>query len=91
MTTLLDALLKPAPPAKTGKPCVIARTINDLPDPYRSTLTNLVDTPATKGGVSADEIGARLRAAGLPGSATAVTRHRLGTCTCGSRKEHGND
>lgn len=84
----LDALLTPALARQTPhKPCVIGRLIQELPATYADTLRTLVMTPAKQGGSSADEVAARIAAAGLNGSATAVTRHRNGTCSCPTEGE----
>lgn len=62
--------------------CVIGRAMRDLPDPYKSSLVTLIDTPYSEGGKSADEVFLIMNEAGLRSSATAVTRHRRGMCAC---------
>lgn len=65
--------------------CVIGRAMRDLSEPYKTPLVELVNTPFSAGGRSADEVFKIMNEAGLRSSATAVTRHRKGTCSC-SRK-----
>lgn len=62
--------------------CVIGRVMRDLPEPYKTPLVELVNTPHSAGGKSADEVFKIMNEAGLRSSATAVTRHRKGTCAC---------
>lgn len=62
--------------------CVIGRAMRDLPEPYKTPLVELVDTPFANGGKSADEVFKIMNEAGLRSSSTAVTRHRRGTCAC---------
>ena len=78
----LDALLTPANNTTTGAPCVIKRTLLDLPDSHRDAVTELVEVTHKDGGLTDDEVAARFRAAGLPGRSTAINRHRRRLCGC---------
>lgn len=69
------------------EPCVIGQHCRDLPEPYRSRVTALINLPVSQGGMSADQVGQELYLAGLRGSASAVTRHRLQRCSCYRPKE----
>lgn len=77
-----DALFAPATTTDTGAPCVIARTLTDIPDEHRDAVTELVEVTHQDGGLTADEVAARFRAAGLPGRSTAISRHRRRLCGC---------
>lgn len=78
----LAALLAPAGATQQGTPCVIARVINDLPDELREQVKEMVDTPLADGGLTAEQIAARFRNAGLPGRSTSISRHRRNLCGC---------
>lgn len=87
----LDTLLTHTAGPRAGTPCVIQQNLNNLAEPYKTALQTLITTPYKDGGYTADEVGARLKAAGLPGSATTVTRHRNGTCSCGNLEGNSID
>jgi hypothetical protein len=77
----LDALLAPIP-SRGNTPCKLARTIADLPEPYKTALQNLVDTPWAEGGLSDSGLRKRLLEAGIDIGATNIHYHRRGTCSC---------
>lgn len=82
-----DALLSPATTRNTGdEPCVIGRTLADLPDEYRDAVTELVTVSHRDGGLTDDEVAARFRNAGLPGRGTAINKHRRGLCGCATEE-----
>jgi len=77
-----DALFAPATNTTSGAPCVIARTLLELPEEHRDAVTEMVEVTHQGGGLTADEVAARFRNAGLPGRATAINRHRRRLCGC---------
>ena len=78
----LDALFAPSTHIHTDAPCVIGRTIAELPDEYRDAVSELVDVAHQDGGLTDDEVALRFRNAGLPGRKTSINKHRRGLCGC---------
>jgi hypothetical protein len=58
-------------------PCVIVKTISELPEPERNVLSELIASDR-----SATTIAAALRASGLDGSASSIRNHRRLECVC---------
>jgi hypothetical protein len=77
----LEALLESSDTI-VGTPCVIARTIEELPEQYKVAVLKLMEERTAD-----EEMASRFRAAGLPGRASSFQRHRIGRCTCGTLKE----
>jgi hypothetical protein len=66
----------------SGKPCLVARTVNTLADPYKTAVTTALTIRYQDGGATDFEIGSRMRAAGLQVGDTTINRHRNNKCTC---------
>lgn len=79
--------LEKLPATADTKCCVIGRALTELAEPYRTALRDIVYRPWTDGGLTADEVAIVMMESGLRGSATAVTRHRRGTCVCNLKGE----
>ena len=77
MTNKLDALLGEVVTNDDARWCAIGKLLNELPEPYRSALEELV-----KSKTAAINVALRIQAAGLKGSEKAVHRHRAGQCLC---------
>ena len=58
-------------------PCVIVKTISELPEPERNVLSELVASDR-----SAIAIATALRESGLEGSASSIRNHRRRECVC---------
>ena len=78
----LDALLAPVPDRNAKHPCKVGRTIEELAEPYKSALVNLLATRYADGGLSDEALQGRLSDAGLEIGVTILNRHRRGLCTC---------
>ena len=79
----LEALLNmSAGNALPPEPCIIGRSIRDIPDPYKTALQNIVALPWGDGGFTDAQVAQAMKAAGLRSSETSVRRHRRGFCTC---------
>ena len=72
------ALLLPLEYQRKAQPCKVQAVINALPEPYKTSLTNLVvdDTLSTQ------YIKRRILAANLAIGDSVLYRHRTGTCCC---------
>lgn len=66
--------------------CVIGRNLEEIPEQYRAALESLVSTRWIDGGLSDDELSLVLAEAELPGSPSAISRHRRGLCVCGKAR-----
>lgn len=83
----LDVLLQDAPVRTRNNRtlsnrCVVGKIVAELPEPYKTALVNqLVDRVYPE-----YEVHARLKAAGLQASTSAVGRHRRGQCVCESQE-----
>lgn len=76
MSINLDALLEL--PVRKATPCLIGRTVEDLPEPYKSALAALLDDPE----IPSTLVTERIHAAGLRGGHATVHRHRKAQCSC---------
>jgi hypothetical protein len=76
----LDALLEPM----ESKPfvCKLRAIIEALEDPYRSALLDLVESSPERGGLSANQLSAKVKKAGLSISSASIHRHRAKICPC---------
>lgn len=81
----LDALLEPMPERNMTRPCKIGQFHLGLEEPYKTALTNLLETSYQDGGMSDEHVTSRLSQAGLKVGATLVNRHRRRLCSCGDR------
>lgn len=77
----LEILLDPIPVRKV-KPCKVASMLEGLEEKYRDAVVLLLAKPWSQGGLTDEQLTARLVGAGLHASATTVRRHRQGTCIC---------
>jgi hypothetical protein len=73
LDALLDANLVPS---GTGK-CLLGRTVDELPEPYKTAMRELLASST-----ASDLVSYRLREAGLKGSDRTIQRHRRGICGC---------
>lgn len=73
----LDALLDSNLAPKGSKKCLLGRTLDELEEPYRSALRNLLE-----GDTASEVVAFRIREAGLKGSARLVLLHRRAICGC---------
>lgn len=78
----LEALLAPIPDRNAKHPCKVGRIVEELAEPYKSALVNLIVTRYADGGLSDEALEARLKDAGLEVGTTIINRHRRGSCTC---------
>lgn len=78
----LDVMLTGSIDASLGSPCIVAKIIASLSDPYKSKLADLVKTRFADGGLSDPDLAKVMRLAGLKCSATMINQHRRGVCTC---------
>ena len=76
----LEELLKPSGGNFIGRPCIVARIIADLPEPYDAVVQDLVDGP-----LSGQKIVGRLKAAGIKCSYSSIYTHRINSCGCPNR------
>jgi hypothetical protein len=65
-----------------GKPCLVQKIIDGLDEPYKSKLRELVNTRYADGGLTETSLVKLMQHAGLACSATMMSRHRRGVCTC---------
>jgi hypothetical protein len=80
--TDLNVLLSGEIDGSIGNPCIVKRTIDGLDEPYRSKLRDLVNTRWADGGLTETALSKLMQHAGLTCSATMLSRHRRGVCTC---------
>jgi len=78
----LDVLLEPIPSRNAPQPCLVARILNDLQEPYRGALERLLNTTYRDGGLSDEQLALKMRDAGLEAGQTAIHKHRKGKCIC---------
>lgn len=77
----LEALLaSPAPLTKT--PCKVGRILAGLEEPYKSALTNHLNTQFEQGGYTDEGLATVMATAGFQVGATTVRTHRKGACAC---------
>lgn len=65
-----------------GKPCVIQRIIDGLPEEYKVALNQQMTTLFRDGGPSDFDIYKRMTLAGFKVSPATVNRHRGNKCSC---------
>jgi hypothetical protein len=82
MMTDLNVLISGSVSGSFGKPCIVQRTIDELQEPYKSKLRDLVDTGFADGGMTETSLAKLMQSAGLTCSATMISRHRRSVCTC---------
>jgi hypothetical protein len=76
----LDALLEPD--ESKSSPCKLETLIESLEDPYKSALVALVEIQPADGGLSANQLTAKIKKAGLSISSATIHRHRAKICPC---------
>lgn len=77
----LDILLEPIPEPKPTL-CKLGKVLEQLEDPYKTALQNLVNLQYADGGMSDEALTERLHQAELPMGSTIVNRHRRLVCSC---------
>lgn len=83
----LEVLLEPIERAPKERKCKVAETIDRLEEPYRKALANLVATTYQMGGLTDEELSARLRDAGIGIGTTVINKHRRQRCVCATASE----
>jgi hypothetical protein len=73
----LNVLLQPI--GKTRPPCKLGLIIDNIEDPYKAALTELVNDVDS---VSSTRLSMHLKKAGLEVSENTILRHRRMTCAC---------
>jgi hypothetical protein len=73
----LETLINVKSATVIGTPCKVAGILAELEEPYKSSLSNLLQSLE-----SADSLMARLRSAGFNVGATTIRKHRSGVCSC---------
>lgn len=66
----------------SNRHCVIAAALLSVSGQHLEALSDIVDRPFTEGGLTSDRAAVVMKQAGLRSSASAVTRHRRGECSC---------
>lgn len=69
-------------PADLKALCVIGRAIETVPVTHRAALERIVSQTFAEGGLGPDDAAILMLEAGLQSSASAITRHRRGVCSC---------
>ena len=78
----LDVLLEPIPSRDVPRLCKVGVFRDGVPEKYQVAIDNLFALKRAEGGMTDEELTARLRDAGFDGGETVVRRHRKNACVC---------